>query len=472
MQKDGTERAARSIARRAVVEHEAKHLKKLAKTLADTVPSSNEEVLDRISRAGVRLVDLQFSDIGGGAKVLTIPAEILPATFQHGYRFDGAALTGGLRKIELDLYLVPDPRTLVIFPANVGSERRARICCSVLRRDGQAFAGDPRSVLSRALAAARDLGFDYRVGVEMEFYLLRGDQLPTSDAAGYFDVGDDAASATRDEILTTLQGMGVRVGGAHHETGPGQEEIDLPADDALRMADQLISVRQVIRSVAQRRGLRATFMPKPMTEAPGSGMHLFQQFQRRADNSDALRNDHDDLAQTAYWAIGGQLAHAPGLCLIACPSVNSYKRLNAGHRAPRHATWARVSQASLIRVPSWAEGENAAIELRCPDPMANPYLAFAVALSCALAGIQDQIDPPDPLDESFVTFDDAELNRRGVPKLPGTLGEALIAFAEDDVVQDSVGPYIADQLMTVKRDEWETYRAHVSPWEFGRYADA
>ena len=458
---------------RTVVEREIKTLKKGAKDAADALAiPSNDEILERVARAGVRLVDLQFSDIGGGAKVLTIPSEILTGTLDHGYRFDGAALTGGLRKIELDLYLVPDPRTLVIFPANLGAERRARICCSVLRRDGQAFAGDPRSVLARALAAAHDLGFDYKIGVEMEFYLLRGDRLPTNDAAGYFDVGDDAAAATRDEVLTTLQGMGVRVGGAHHETGPGQEEIDLPPDGALRMADQLISVRQVIRSVAQRRGLRATFMPKPMTAAPGSGMHVFQRFHRISDGGDALRNDDDDLSPAAYQVIGGQLAHAPGLCLISCPSVNSYKRLNAGHRAPRHATWARVSQASLIRVPSWAEGENAAIELRCPDPMANPYLAFAVALSCALDGIRNRIDPPDALDESFVAFDDAELSRRGVPKLPGTLGEALISFAEDEVVQESVGSYIADQLMTVKREEWETYRGHVSPWEFGRYADA
>jgi glutamine synthetase len=341
-----------------------------------------------------------------------------------------------------------------------------------MRRDGQPFAGDPRSVLSRALGAAADLGFDYRVGVEMEYYLLRGDQLPNEDAAGYFDVGNDLAAATRDEVLTTLQGMGVRVGGAHHETGPGQEEIDLPADDALRMADHLISVRQVIRSVAQRRGLRATFMPKPMTDAPGSGLHIFQSLRRHSDGEDALRNDADDLSPTAYWMIGGQLAHAPGLCLVTCPSVNSYKRLNAGHRAPRHASWARVSQASLIRVPTWASGENAAIELRCPDAMANPYLAFAVALSCAIAGIQDRLEPPDPLDESFVAFDDAEMSRRGVPKLPGTLGEALTTFAEDDVVQQAVGPYIADQLLTIKRNEWETYRGHVSPWEFTRYADA
>lgn len=432
-------------------------------------------VLKRVADERVRLVDLQFSDIAGGAKALTITAEQLERTLEQGYRFDGSALTGGTRKVELDLYLAPDPRTLVVFPTAEGSERRARLCCAVVRRDRQPFAGDPRSVLARSLAAAREAGYDYRVGVEMEYYLLRGDlanPLPPRDAAGYFDVGEDVVAGTRAEVLTTLQAMGIGVGGAHHETGPGQEELDLPATDALRMADQLITVRQVIRSVAQRRGLRATFMPKPMADAPGSGMHVFQQIVRWPDGGDALRTADDELAPVAYWAIGGQLAHAPGMCLIACPSVNSYKRLNAGHRAPRHATWARVSQASLIRVPSWAAGEEAAVELRSPDAMANPYLAFAVALSCALHGIQNRTEPPDPLDESFVSYDDGELARRGVPKLPGTLGEAIHAFAEDDIVQAAVGEYVTDQLLTVKSEEWEAYRSYVSPWEFARYADA
>lgn len=432
------------------------------------------DVLSRTREAGVQLVDLQFSDIAGGAKALTIPVTLLEATLERGYRFDGSALTGGLRNVELDLYLHPDPRTLVVFPSGQSAERRARLCCSVRRRDGAPFVGDPRSVLERGIAAAADAGLTYRIGIEMEFYLLRNDAsspIPPVDAAGYFGVGEDAISETRDEILTTLQVMGIGVGGAHHETGPGQEELDLQETDPLRMADQLITVRQVIRSVAQRRGLRATFMPKPMADAPGSGMHVFQQLTWQ-DGSDALRGDGDGLSQTAYWMIGGQLSHATGMSLIVGPSVNSYKRLNAGHRAPRYATWARVSQASLIRVPSHAEGEMTEIELRSPDAMANPYLVFAIALASGLDGITNRIDPPDPFDESFVAFNEDEMQRRSVTRLPGTLGEAIQAFAQDRVVQDMMGPYIADQLMTVKRQEWEAYRSHVSPWEFGRYVDA
>jgi glutamine synthetase len=433
-----------------------------------------EEVMARVVGSGAQLVDLQFSDIAGGAKALTIPAELLPSTLKSGYRFDGSALTGGLRKIELDLYLMPDPTTLVIFPRSDDGHRRARLSCSVLRRDGQPFAGDPRSVLERCVVAAKEQGFECKIGIEMEFYLLRTDptsSMPPIDAAGYFGVGEDVISSTRDEVLTTLQVMGIGVGGAHHETGPGQEELDLLQTDALKMADQLITVRQVIRTVAQRRGLRATFMPKPMADAPGSGMHVFQQLYH-LDGTDALRNDRDELSEIAYWTIGGQLAHAKGMCAVVCPSVNSYKRLNAGHRAPRHATWARVSLASLIRVPSWADGEHAEIELRSPDAMASPYLAFAVALSCGLDGIRNRIDPPDPFDESFMSYDDTELERRGVTRLPGTLGEALTAFLDDDIVQESVGEYIVDQLLTVKSEEWEAYRSHVSPWEYGRYVDA
>jgi glutamine synthetase len=435
---------------------------------------THEDVLKRVGAEDIHLIDLVFSDIAGGAKAMTIPVSLLPQTLERGYRFDGSALMGGMRKVELDLYLAPDPSTLMIFPPEEGHRRRGRLCCSVLRRDGLPFDGDPRSVLERALQAARDLGFDYHVGIEMEFYLVRGDwtePMPARDAAGYFDVGEDVVSRTRDGVLTTLQEIGVAVGGAHHETGPGQEEIDLIGTDALQMADHLITVRQVIRSVAQRSGLRASFMPKPFADAPGSGLHMFQRLRRFPDNTDALKNVDDSLSTVAYKMIAGQLNHAAGMCAVLCPTVNSYKRLNAGHRAPRHATWAHVSQSSLIRVPSWGSGEEAAIELRCPDSMANPYLAMAVALSAAMSGIKSGEEPPDPLEESFSAYDDEGMQRIGVPRLPGTLGEAIQAMTQDQLVQDALGSYVYDQLLTVKQTEWEEYRAHVSPWEHRRYGD-
>jgi glutamine synthetase len=432
------------------------------------------EVVERIQRENVRLVDLVFSDIAGGAKALTIPAELLENTFRNGYRFDGAALTGGLRRVEIDLYLMPDPRTLMIFPPSEDGTRRARLSCSVLRQ-GQPFDGDPRSILIRGLEQAKAEGLDYRVGVEMEFYLLRGDWselTPSRDAAGYFDIGEDIASGTRDEILTTLQTLGIAVGGAHHETGPGQEELDLLPCDALRMADQLITVRQVIRSIAHRRGLRATFMPKPFVDAPGSGMHVFQSMRWAHGGADALSDNGEALSQLAYRMIAGQLNHAGAICAVVCPTVNSYKRLNAGHRAPRWATWAHLTQASLLRVPSWSPGEEAAIEMRSPDAMANPYLAFAVSLAAALEGIRNGDDPPDPLDDAISLHTDEGMQRIGVPRLPGTLGEALSALTQDDLVQGALGDYINHLLLTVKWAEWEEYRAYVGPWELLRYGDA
>jgi len=440
-------------------------------------PEVAEAALERVARDGVRLVDLQFSDIAGGARAMTIPADLLGPVLDHGYRFDGSAVTGGLREVELDLYLVPDPGTLVVYRTAEDGPPRARLSCSVRRRDGLPFAGDPRSILERVLAAATEGGYQYRVALEMEFYLFRqtdGVVTPPLDGAGYFGVGADLVAGTRDEIIASLDAVGVGVGGAHHETGPGQEEIDLWPTDPLRMADQVLTVRQTIRSVAQRRGLRANFMPKPLADAPGSGMHLFQQLLRLDDGGDALRGgEGDDLSDVARRAIGGQLAHAAAMCAIVCPSVNSYKRLAAGHRAPRHATWARLSQASLIRVPSPVPGGDSGreLELRSPDNLANPYLALAVALACALDGIRHGEEPPAPLDENLVRYDDEELLRLGVPRLPATLGEAIVALAADDAIRAALGDYVVDQLLVVKRAEWDDYRRHVSPWEHARYGE-
>lgn len=428
-----------------------------------------EEAVQRVGEAGARLLDLQFSDIAGGGRRMTVPANLLPAILEHGYRFDGAAVMGGLREVELDLFLVPDPSTLIIYP-DPGDGQRARLTCAVRRRDGQPFAGDPRSILERTVQRARTLGFDYRVAVELEYYLFRDEDVPL-DAPGYFGIGGGPGSATRDEIVITLQGMGIAVGGAHHETGPGQEELDLLTTGAVRMADQLLTVRQVIRSAAARHGLRANFMPKPRSDAPGSGMHVFQRLLRLADGGDALRGAGDDLSPTGRHAIAGLIERARVASAVWSPSVNSYKRLAAGHRAPRHATWARLSQASLIRVPvpGPSTGSVVEIELRSPDNMANPYLALALALACMLDGIERGEEPPPALDENLVRYDDEELERLGIPRLPATMGQALDLFAEDPMPRAALGDYVCDGFLLAKRAEWEEFRRHVSPWEQARY---
>jgi glutamine synthetase len=444
--------------------------------VASLSPVMLEEIVERVQREEVRLVDLQFSDLAGGARVMTIPVDILPPVLRNGYRFDGSAVTGGMREVELDLFLIPDAATLVTYVEPAGGGRRARIACSVRRRDGQPFAGDPRSVLERNLAEAREAGFDFLVGIELEYYLFARDNaglLPPPDAAGYFGAGPGLGTGTRDDVVATLAAMGIRVGGAHHETGPGQEELDLMPGDALRMADTVLTVRQVIRAVAERHGLRANLMPKPLADAPGSGMHVFQQLRRVDDGTDALRGDTETLSPLARHAIAGLLEHARGMSAIACPTVNSYKRLSAGHRAPRHATWARLSQASLIRVPSPTPAIESAVELelRSPDNMANPYLALSVALASMVDGIRRAEEPSLALDENLVRYDEGELQRMGVPSLPQTLGDALGALAEDDLVRSSLGDYVCDQFLLVKRAEWNDYRRYVSPWERERYGD-
>lgn len=445
----------------------------------DRDPDAVTKAIARISESEVRLIDLQFSDIAGGMKALTIPVTLVDSTFAHGYRFDGAAMSGGRRQVELDLFLAPDPETLTILPPYEGEPRRAQLFCWVLRRDGQPFAGDPRSALQRQLERAADKGYDYTAGIEMEYYLLAHTDLsstpplPATDAAGYFDVGEDVLASTRNEVVDTLATMGIGIGGSHHETGPGQQELDLLPAGGIAIADQIVTTRQVIRSVAKRRNLRATFMPKPFPDAPGSGMHIFQQLGGYPVDNDLLRDDDapDGISSLARRVISGQLQHAAGMSIVTCTTVNSYKRLEAGHRAPRHASWARVSQASLIRVPASLEAARADIELRSPDGMSNPYLLFSATIGSALRGISEDEDPTPPLDEHLVQYDDDELNRLGVPRLPTTLGEALDAFAADDVVRDALGSYIADQLLHVKRAEWDAYQSHISPWEHLRYGD-
>lgn len=448
----------------------------------DSLTPAREDIQAAMNALGdhsVMLVNLQFSDIAGGIRTVTIPAALLPKVFERGYRFDGAAMAGGKRQVEIDLFLMPDPSTLTIFPPAEDGPRRAQIFCWVTRRNGQPFAGDPRSALQQQLQTASRLGLDYRVGIELEFYLYKGDDLahaallPGASSTGYFGDGEDTSAEARDAIVATLQELGVGVHGAHHETGPGQQELDLRHSGGVRIADQIITTRQIIRQVASRHGMRATFMAKPFADAPGSGMHLFQRLLSYPQGEDLIPDSEGehDLSRTARHIIGGQLAHAAAMSAILCTTVNSYKRLADGHRAPTHATWARVSHGSLLRLPAAPSGTRADIELRSPDAMANPYLAIAVALGTAMDGIRGEYEPASPLDENLVSYDDDELNRLGVPRLPQTLGEALDALAASDTIRDILGAYIFDQLLSVKRAEWAEYRRHVSPWEHMRYGD-
>jgi glutamine synthetase len=449
--------------------------------LSSIVPS-REDIQDAIHALGehdVQLVSLQFSDIAGGARTVTIPVSLLPRVFHRGYRFDGAAMAGGERQVEVDLFLMPDPATLTIFPEQPGKPRGAQLYCWVTRRESQPFAGDPRTILQRQLQRAATMGIDYRAGIELEFYLYTGDSLTDAARAadlvenGYFGDGGDDTAAVRDEIVASLHELGVGVHGAHHETGPGQQELDLRHSGGIRIADQLMTTRQVIRRVARQHGMRATFMAKPFPDLPGSGMHIFQRVLSLDDGEDLLRDEGDahGMSTMAQHMIAGQLAHAPAMSAILNTTVNSYKRLADGHRAPAWATWARVSRGSLLRVPTAGSEQPTDLELRSPDALANPYLAIAVALGAAIDGIANEMEPPPPFDENLVSYDEDEFHRLGAVRLPQTMGEALDEMATNDVMRSVLGTYIFDQLLSVKRAEWADYRRHVSPWEHARYGD-
>lgn len=448
----------------------------------DSILPTREDIQHTIHTLGeheVSLVYLQFSDIAGGARTVTIPVSLLPRVFHRGYRFDGAAMAGGERQVEVDLFLMPDPSTLTIFPATAGKARAAQLFCWVTRRENQPFSGDPRTILQRQLNRAAALGLDYRAGIELEFYLYKGESLAEAAHAahlidnGYFGEGGDDTAEIRDEIVANLHELGIGVHGAHHETGPGQQELDLRHSGGIRIADQLITTRQVIRKVAHQYGMRTTFMAKPFPDLPGSGMHIFQRLLSLNDGRDMLRDDGDlhGTSGMAQHMIAGQLAHAPAMSAILNTTVNSYKRLADGHRAPAWATWARVSRGSLLRVPTAASDVATDIELRSPDALANPYLAIAVALGAAIDGIQEEKEPPPPFDENLVSYDEDEFHRLGAVRLPQTMGEALDELANNDVIRSILGTYIFDQLLSVKRTEWSDYRRHVSPWEHARYGD-
>lgn len=444
-------------------------------------PPTDEDIqrtMEVLGEHNVNLVHLQFSDIAGGGRTVTIPTALLPRVFRKGFRFDGSAMSGGMRQVEVDLFLMPDPGTLVVLPPAKDQPRRAFLFCWVTRRGGQPFAGDPRTILQRQLNRAGAMGLDYRVGIELEFYLYKGDSLANATfesphvSPSYFSDSDIGSAAVRDHIVSWMHELGLGVHGAHHETGPGQQELDLRHQGGIRVADQLTSTRQLIRVIAEQHGMKVTFMAKPFDDAPGSGMHLFQRLLKLDDGTDLLRDsDGPEISKIAGHMIAGQIRHAAAMSAIVNTTVNSYKRLADGHRAPAWATWARISEASLLRVPATPAGTLTDIELRSPDPMANPYLATAVALGTAVNGIEQQLDPPDPLDESLVHYNQDEYQRSGSEQLPQTLGEAITNLGQDETMREILGHFIVDQLITVKRAEWDAYRRHVSPWEHTQYGE-
>ena len=438
-----------------------------------------DEVMAQAEREGVRFVNLQFTDIVGVVKSVTIPVEQFPDAIEHGKWFDGSSIEGFARIAESDMFLMPDLRTFQIIPWERGENTTARAICWVYNPTGELFAGDPRAVLARVMGEAEDMGYTFNAGPEIEFFLFRRDEsgriqpLP-HDQAGYFDFSTDLASYVRKEMVNALEHMGIKVETSHHEVAAGQHEIDFEYADALTAADNTVTFKYTLKAIAQQHNLHATFMPKPIYGINGSGMHTHQSlFGRNGENVFADANDEYGLSAIAKHFIAGQLHHAQAMSAVVAPLVNSYKRLVPGYEAPVYVSWARVNRSALIRVPRISPGRTQAtrVEIRCPDPSCNSYLAFAVMLAAGLDGIRRKLALPEPVEENLYTFDDDERMRRQINVLPGSLGAALDELRKDDVIQAALGPHVSERFLEAKTIEWNEYRTYVSPWELDRYLE-
>lgn len=440
---------------------------------------TKEAVLAAIEEQRVQFVVLWFSDITGIVKNVTIPAYKVETVIDNGMHFDGSSIEGFARIAESDMVLVPDLDTFVILPWEPAEERTARLICSVRTVDGDPFIGDPRNVLIRNLKSAEEMGYTFKTGVELEFFLFHSDgqnglvPLKPQDEASYFDISDDFSQGIRRKMILTLVALGIRVDSAHNEIGNGQHEIDFDYNPAVTSADQVLTARVALRTIAQQNGLHCTFMPRPSADLPGSGMHTHQSLHDRSsdDNVFADNNHEYGLSETARFFLAGQLYHAKAMTAVLAPLVNSYKRLSTSFEAPKYVTWAHVNRAgaALIRVPHVAPGKEShtRIELRCPDPSSNPYLAAAVMLAAGLDGIRQRMALEDAFEGSLVRQERSRL--RQMETLPVSLDDALDCLMQDDVIMAALGPYISDRYVAVKQQELEEYNRQVTPWELERY---
>lgn len=442
-----------------------------------TTPSATPiaDLLNRIQQHKIKYIDLQFTDVVGVVKNVTIPAHQAAEALQNGIWFDGSSIEGFARVAESDMHLRPDPTTFALIPWLTGDDATARLICNVYTPDGQAFPGDPRSILRRVIEDAAHMGFRYHTGPELEFFLLKpnadGSLVPPvpHDSASYFDAPSDMAAGLRRQMATTLETLGLQVEAMHHEGAPGQHEIDFRYSDALTTADSAVTLRVALKVIAQQNGLYCTFLPKPIRGINGSGMHVHQSLSYIANGANAFSDPGDPhgLSKIAKQFIAGQLAHARGMCAILAPLVNSYKRLVAGYEAPVSICWARINRSALIRVPRASDGNSARLELRCPDPSCNPYLAFAVMLAAGLDGIRRNLPVVEATEENIYLLDKASKSPRDV--LPTSLNEALKALEDDTIIRDALGAHTHEVFINAKRVEWEDYRLEVTDWELKKY---
>lgn len=434
---------------------------------------TRDDILQRVKELNVRFIRLQFTDIFGVLKNVAITTKELPKALDGELMFDGSSIHGFVRIEESDMYLRPDPSTFAIFPWRPADGAVARLICDVYNPDGTPFAGCPRGVLKKVLAEAEAMGYTMYAGPEAEFFLFHTDgrkpTLETHDQAGYFDLSPvDLGEDARRDMVLALEAMGFEIEASHHEVAPGQHEIDFKYDNALATADKIATFKFVVRTIAQRHGLHATFMPKPVAGINGSGMHTHQSLFKDGQNAFYDPGDPLQLSQTAYYYIGGLMHHARAMAAVTNPTVNSYKRLVPGFEAPVYIVWSPRNRSPLIRVPA-KRGASTRIELRNPDPACNPYLALAVMLKAGLDGIKKQIQPPAPVERNIYEMTAAERRDLGIGSLPEDLKEALDELSRDNVIREALGDHIYERFVEAKEKEWDEYRVQVHQWEVEQY---
>ncbi len=421
----------------------------------------------------VRFIRLWFTDILGSLKSFAITVGELEKALEEGMAFDGSSIEGFARTDESDMIARPDPSTFVVLPWRPQQDRVARMICDITMPDGRPFEGDPRYVLRRTLKRAAAMGYTFYVGPELEYFYFKSASDPEPlDVGGYFDLTPlDVASDLRRETVLTLEEMGIAVASSHHEAAPSQHEIDLRYTDALTMADSTMTYRLVVKEVAIKHGVYASFMPKPLAQENGSGMHVHLSLFEGDTNAFYDAEGPAHLSPVAQRYIAGLLRHAPELTLLCNQWVNSYKRLRPGFEAPAYLTWATRNRSDLIRIPEYQPGRSEAVrvEYRAADPACNPYLAFSALLATGLRGIQDEYDLPPPADEDVSLLDEEERRARGIARLPGTMGEAIDLFAASEVMRDTLGGHVFESVLRNKRLEWDEYLAQVTDYERERY---
>jgi glutamine synthetase len=441
---------------------------------------NSDDLLKRIKDDEIKFLSFQFTDVNGVVKSVDGPISKIEKALENGIWFDGSSVEGFARIQESDMHLVVDPETYAILPWTPNDMKRARVLCDIYLPNGEPFEGDPRGVLKRRLAQMREeRGFVLNVGPEPEFFLFLQNGKETvrpvpHDVGGYFDFSaNDEAVQVRTELMSALDEMGLEVEMGHHEVALGQHEIDFHFADALKTADNVLTLKYAVKAIAAQHGLIASFMPKPVFGINGSGMHCHQSISNlQGENLFYDSNDPFKLSQLAYHYIAGQLAHAKALSAVLAPTVNSYKRLVPGYEAPVYIGWAQVNRSALIRIPQPMpdDGNSVRIELRCPDPSTNPYLAFNAMLAAGLDGIDQALACPQPLNSVNVyDLSPEERHELGIEMLPGSLYEAMRAFEGADVIHEALGASLTDAFLNARRSEWETFRTQVTDWELHHY---